>query len=292
MTEQGAAGLTHHTAGVNGIRLHWVSAGSGPPVFLLHGFPEFWYAWRHQIPVLADRYTVVAPDLRGYGYTSKPLAGYDKRTMANDIRGLASLLGYRRIAVIGHDRGARVGLRLAKDHPGLVARLAVLDNVPTRVIFEAMNGPLAAGQWWFLFNQVPGLPEALITGREETWLRHFFTTWSSNPQLITPEDLAEYVRAYQQPGAVGGACNDYRAGPQDLEQDAADADTPVNCPVLALWGADFEWVARAYDVRAIWADIAPDLRAAEIPDCSHLPHEERPAVVNQHLLDFLETWSG
>ena len=287
-----ASEFRHQTADVNGIRLHWVVAGSGPPVFLLHGFPEFWYAWRHQIPALSERYTVVAPDLRGYGYSDKPAGGYDKRTMAADVKELAALLGYRQIAVVGHDRGARVGLRLARDHPSLVARLAVLDNVPTKVIFDEMNGPLAAGQWWFLFNRVPGLPEALIAGREEIWLRYFFTTWAVNPQLMTQADLAEYVRAYAQPGAVSGACNDYRAAPQDLEQDAEDGDAPIGCPVLALWGEDFEWVGQAYDVAAIWGRIAPDLRTVALPGCSHLPHEEQPDKVSAELLEFLRDWAG
>lgn len=122
-----AGEVTHHTAAVNGIKLHWVAAGSGPPVFLLHDFPEFWYAWRHQIPAPAGRYTVIAPDLRGYGHSGKPPDGHDKRTMATGSRDLAALPGCRRIAVVGHDRGARVGLRLTRDHPTLVARLAVPD---------------------------------------------------------------------------------------------------------------------------------------------------------------------
>jgi haloacetate dehalogenase len=284
--------MAHHTAVVNGIKMHYVVAGTGPPVFLLHGFPEFWYAWRHQIPVLAERYTVVAPDLRGYGYTEKPSEGYDKRTMAADIRELASLLGFSRVALIGHDRGARVGLQLARDTPELVGRLAVLDNVPTAVIFAEMNARLAAGQWWFLFNQVADLPEALIAGREEAWLRYFFTSWCHDPQALAPGEFAEYVRAYSQPGAVRGACNDYRAGQQDVAQDDQDAGRTLTCPVLALWGADFEWVGKAYDVAGIWAQIADDLVTVELSGCGHLPHEERPAEVNGHLLSFLEGWKG
>lgn len=123
-----------------------------------------------------------------------------------------------------------------------------------------MNGTLAKGQWWFLFNAVPNLAEALLT---------------------------EYLRAYRQPGAVMGACNDYRAGPEDISQDNEDQDVKLTCPVLALWGADFEWVGRAYDVAGIWADMASDLRTVEIPDCRHLPHEEQPDQVNGHLLRFL-----
>ena len=261
-------------------------------MFLLHGFPEFWYAWRHQIPALARRYTVLAPDLRGYGYSEKPYQGYDKRTMATDIRELAARLGFGRFALVGHDRGARVALRLAKDAPETVSRLAVLDNVPTRVIFETMNAELARGQWWFLFHQVANLPEALIAGREEIWLRHFFTSWCHDPQTLTPQELAEYVRAYAQPGVVMGACNDYRAGQEDQAQDEQDADRKVTCPVLALRGADFEWVGQAFDVAGVRARIAEDLRTVELPRCAHLPHEERPAEVNAELLRFLDGWAG
>jgi len=288
----GRLDVVHHTAVVNNINLHYIVAGDGPPVFLLHGFPEFWYAWRHQIPALAERYTVVVPDLRGYGYSAKPYAGYDKRTMATDVRELARHLGFERIALVGHDRGARVALRFVKDWPQMVDRLAVLDNVPTVVIFETMDAQYARGQWWFLFNQIPHLPEALILGREEVWLRHFFTDWCHNPQALTPEDIAEYVRAYSQPGAVMGACNDYRAGPEDVAQDQADRHKRIDCPVLALWGEDFEWVGKAFDVRQIWSELADNLRAVSLPDCSHLPHEECPDEVNRHLLDFLDGWTG
>jgi haloacetate dehalogenase len=279
--------MDHRTVVVNDVRIHYVIAGAGPPVFLLHGFPEFWYAWRHQIPVLAQSYTVVAPDLRGYGYSGKPGTGYDKRTMAADVRELARSLGFAEFAVVGHDRGARVGLRLAKDHPDVVERLAVLDNVPTREVFRTMDAEKARGQWWFLVNQVEHLPEALIAGREEVWLRHFFTEWCFDPQVLTPADVAEYVRAYRQPGAVTGACHDYRAGAEDVAQDDEDADRKLSCPVLALWGADFAWVGGAFDVAAIWAELADDLRAVELQRCAHLPHEEQPGEVNRHLLEFL-----
>jgi haloacetate dehalogenase len=284
--------IVHHTALINNIKLHWVVAGEGPPVFLLHGFPEFWYAWRHQIPALAERYTVVVPDLRGYGYSAKPFTGYDKRTMATDIRELSWHLGYERIALVGHDRGARVALRFVKDSPEMVNRMAMLDNVPTVVLSETMDAQYARGYWFFLFNQVPHLPEALITGREEVWLRHFFTEWCYDPQVLTPEDIAEYVRAYHQPGAIMGACNDYRTGPEDIAQDQADRDKRVECPVLALWGEEFEWVGKAFDMEKIWSEFADDLRTVSLPHCAHLPQEERPDEVNRHLLDFLDGWSG
>ena len=159
--------VKHHTARVNGIKMHYVESGDGPPVVLLHGFPETWFAWRHQIPALAARYRVVAPDLRGYGETEKPASGYDKRTMARDVRELMRQLGFEKAPIVGHDRGARVATRFAKDHPEAIDRLVVMDNIPTRVIFERMDATVARAHWWFLFSTVPDLPEALIAGREE-----------------------------------------------------------------------------------------------------------------------------
>lgn len=131
--------LKHHTIEANGIKQHYVEAGDGPPVLLLHGFPQTWYAWRKQIPALSPRYRLIVPDLRGYGATAKPATGYDKRTMANDILALMQQLGIERAAIIGHDRGARVATRFAKDHPEALDRLGVFDNIPTRIIFERMD---------------------------------------------------------------------------------------------------------------------------------------------------------
>ncbi len=202
------AGLEHHTSKINGIKIDYVTAGDGPPVVLLHGFPETWFAWRHQIPVLAERYRVIVPDLRGYGATEKPAAGYDKRTMALDIRELMRHLSVEQAAIVGHDRGARVATRFAKDYPEAIGRLVVMDNIPTRIIFERMDARVARGHWWFLFNNAPDIPEALIEGREEVWLRYIFSHWCYNPELYTPEEIAVYVAAYSRPGALRGAFND------------------------------------------------------------------------------------
>ncbi len=287
------AGITHHTARLNGIRQHWVSAGAGPPVYLLHGFPETWFAWRKQIPVLAERFTVIAPDLRGYGATDKPAYGYDKRTMAGDVIALMDHLGHDKIALVGHDRGARVGTRFAKDHRDRIDRLAVLDNIPTRVVADAYDIALARlGYWFFTFLAVPDLPEALITGREETWLTHFYRDWSYDPEMLTPEEIAVYVRAYRQPGAVRGSCMDYRAGAEDAAQDREDADEPIDCPVLALWGADFDLVGKAFDVLEVWQQMAHTVRGRAIPQCGHLCQEERPDIVNAELLEFLSGWNN
>lgn len=284
--------ISHHSVASGELTLHATIAGEGPPVVLLHGFPETWFAWRHQIPVLAERYTVIAPDLRGCGSSDKPAAGYDKRSMAGDIVGMLRVLGYESAAVVGHDRGARVALRMAKDHPDVVERLAVLDNVPTKVIFDSMDARIAAGHWLFSFNRVSDLPEALIAGREAVWIRHFLSTWTYGREVFTPEEIGVYIDAVSQPGALRGALADYRAVEQDLVHDAADEDTRLACPLLALWGTEFELVGRMFNLEAVWKAVADDLTTVEIPQCGHLPHEERPHQVNSALLSFLDGLSG
>jgi haloacetate dehalogenase len=282
--------MAHHRVVANGILQHYVEAGSGPPVVLLHGFPETWYAWRHQIPVLGQHYRLIVPDLRGYGATEKALAGYDKRTMANDIRALMDVLGIEKAAIIGHDRGARVGTRFAKDHPEATARFAALDNIPTRFIFEGMNANFAQAAWFFLFQGVRDLPEALIQGREEIWLRFILTSWTYNPEALNDADIATYVRAYAQPGGLRGAFEDYRAWREDLAQDQADKETKITCPTLALWGSEFQG-AKILDMAAIWRDLADDLSTVPIARSGHLPHEEQPEAVNAALLQFLKPWA-
>ncbi len=283
---------THHTVRVNDLKMHYVEAGKGPPVLLLHGFPETWYCWRHQIPELSERYRLIVPDLRGYGETEKPADGYDKRTMANDIIALMQHCGVSKAAIVGHDRGARVATRLAKDHPDAVDRLVVMDNIPTRIIFERMNAEIARGHWFFIFNNVPDLPEALIAGREEIWLRFIFSSWCYNPELFTAEEIATYVRAYSQPGALRGAFSDYRAGKQDVAQDEADKESLIQCPTLALWGEDFALGGKMWDFREVWSKMAVHMEYFSIPQCGHLPHEEKPDVVTRELLRFLGSWRG
>lgn len=269
--------------------MHYVEAGEGPAVVLLHGFPETWYCWRHQIPVLAKHYRLIVPDLRGYGETEKPPNGYDKRTMANDIVALMRHCGVSNpAAIVGHDRGARVATRLVKDHPELVDRLVVMDNIPTRIIFERMNTEIARGHWFFIFNNVRDLPEALIAGREEIWLRFIFSSWCYNPELFTPEEIATYVRAYSAPGALRGAFDDYRAGKEDVAQDEADKDSLIQTPTLAVWGEDFALGGKMWDFREVWSRMAVNMEYFSIPHCGHLPHEEQPDAVNGALLRFLK----
>lgn len=284
--------MKHHTVKANGIRQHYIEAGEGPPVVLLHGFPETNYAWRKQIPVLSQHYRVIAPDLRGYGKTEKPATGYDKRNMALDLVALLDHLGIDRIALVGHDRGARVATRFAKDHPQRLDRLVVMDNVPTRVVAKSMNAKVAKAYWFFMFHQVLDLPEALIAGHEDVWLRHFFSDWCYDPHAISGEDFEAYVAAYREPGAVRGAMADYRAAPEDVLQDEQDADTLIACPTMSIWGADFEAVGGTFDMAEVWKGMATNLRAEPIAECGHLPQEEQPEIVNALLLEFLSGWNG
>jgi haloacetate dehalogenase len=284
------AALTHHTATVNAIDMHYVEAGEGPPVILLHGFPETWYAWRHQIPVLAEHYRVIVPDLRGYGNTEKPAAGYAKKTMARDVLELMRHLGIKRAPIVGHDRGARVATRFAKDHPHALERLVVMDNIPTLTIFEKMNADVARSHWLFLFNNVPHLPEALITGREEVWLRYMFSDWCYKSNALSPEEIATYAEAYSRPGALTGAFNDYRAGEMDVQQDKQDRGKKIDCPTLVVWGEDFAAGGKMWNFREVWHHHANHPEFLSIPQCGHLPHEERPEIVNKALLRFLEPW--
>jgi haloacetate dehalogenase len=207
--------------------------------------------------------------------------------MARDILELMHALGIERASVIGHDRGARVGLRLAKDYPEAVSRFAALDNIPTRTIFERMNATVALSHWFFLFNAVLDLPEALVTGREETWLRFIFSSCCHNPDLLTDEDIAVYLKAYSSPGALRRAFSDYRAAAVDVEQDKFDESRRIEMPTFVLWGEEFAAGGKMWDFREVWSGYATRPELLSITECGHLPHEERPQLVTDALLAFL-----
>jgi len=171
-------------------------------------------------------------------------------------------------------------------------RLVVMDNVPTRIVARDFNPIMAKAYWFFIFNQIPDLPEALIAGREDLWLGHLFADWCYNPHTISGEAFDTYVKAYRRPGAVRGALADYRANAEDVAQDKVDADKKIACPTLSLWGADFYAVGQMFDMPAVWAEMAENLKTAEIRQCGHLPQEEQPEIVDQLLMGFLDGWAG
>ena len=284
---EAAAPGEHGTAVVNGIRMHYVRADSGPAVLLLHGWPQTWYCWRTVIPLLADAFTVIAPDLRGYGQSDKPPSGYDKRTMARDVRELVRGLGFERVSVVGHDRGARVGHRFGLDYPEDVDRLAVLDVVPTREMFRRPDAGIARGYWHWLFHLQHDLPELLVGANIEAYLRFFFERWTYNRPAVE-EAIPEYVRAFSAPGALRAGFDDYRATfPDDMDSDDASAEEGrrLTMPVLALWGA--AGLPARLPVLEIWREYAPDVRGHALPDCGHFLPEEQPAALVKELRAFL-----
>jgi pimeloyl-ACP methyl ester carboxylesterase len=171
-------------------------------------------------------------------------------------------------ALVGHDRGARVATRFAKDHPEAVDRLVVMDNVPTRIVGRELDAAKANGYWFFLFHLVPDLPEALITGPEDIWLRYYFSDWFFDPLTIQGEAFEMYVKAYRAPGAIRGAMEDYRANASDVAQDNADASVKIACPVMSLWGRDFKLVGEMFDMPRVWADQRR--RGADLAGCVEL----------------------
>jgi haloacetate dehalogenase len=269
---------------VNGIRMYYRLQGEGPLLVLLHGWPQTGHCWRHLVEPLSRAYTVLVPDLRGYGRSDLPRDGHDKRTKAEDLHRLIRVLGHESATVIGHDRGARVAHRWALDHPGDIERLAVMDIIPTREMWRRMDANLARGTWHWLFHLQPDLPELLAGANPGAYLRYLIDAWSHVP--LPEEDIAEYVRAFERPGALRAGFDDYRAAfPQDAEHDDADFGRKISMPLLALWGEHS--FLQSIDALEVWRDYAEDVSGTMIRDCGHFLAEEHPDAVLDELRTFL-----
>jgi haloacetate dehalogenase len=279
---------------VDGVRLHVRQGGEGPPLLLLHGYPQTGAMWGPVADDLARRYRVVIPDLRGYGRSDKPEtdaehAPYSKRAMAADMVGLMAELGHERFQAAGHDRGGRVLHRLCLDHPDRVARAAVLDIVPTAQVFATTDKKLATAyyHWFFLIQPAP-FPETLIGHDPVYFLRHTLGSWGKKLDYFDADALAEYERCFADPATIHATCEDYRAAATiDLAHDAADADARVACPLLVLWGSDGA-MERLYDVPACWEKAAHDVESLRIAG-GHFIVEENPADTLAALDDFFQT---
>lgn len=293
MTDHGPDGTTD--VDVSGARIRVRRLGSGPPVVLLHGYPQTHRMWDRVAPALAAHHEVVALDLRGYGDSSAPdggpdHAGYAKRAMAQDVVEAMAALGHDRFAVVGHDRGARVGHRLALDHPDAVTRLAVLDIAPTLHMVEHTDPAFATGYYhWFFLAQPDDLPERLIAADPDWFLREKLKRWAAPGFSHDPAAVDEYVRCFT-PETVHASCEDYRAAlTVDLEHDRAsrEAGDRVTRPLLVLWGEQ-GFVGRTYDVLDVWRRYADDVGGHTVPG-GHYCAEESPDEVVAALVPFLAT---
>jgi len=276
--------VTHHTAQVNGTRLHYVTAGEGPPVMLLHGWPQTWYEWRHVIGLLAGEYQVVAPDLRGFGYSAKPAAGYDAATMAADLEALNDHLGLRDVTVLGHDWGAVFGYVYAAKTPGQVRALGIVEMaLPGVGVMEQAMAPQPQGNflWHMGFQSVPDLPELLIAGKEKPYLRWFFEHFAYDPGAITAADLDVYTDAITQVGALRAGLAVYQDFFTTADQVTALAKTPLEIPVRAYGGQACVGAATLASVQA----VAPAAQGGVIERCGHWAAEERPDVVASIIRD-------
>lgn len=286
-------GFTKASVETGEATIHLVRGGQEPPVLLLHGYPQTHAMWHKVAPSLAEEFTVVAPDLRGYGDSSKPPSGpdhaaYSKRALAQDQVEVMTRLGFERFAVVGHDRGARVAHRMALDHPGRVTRLALLDIAPTYHVFRTVNQEIATGSYhWFFLIQPNGLPETLIGADPEFFLRWTLAHWSgSGLEPFAPEALAEYLRCFRDPATIHATCEEYRAAAAiDLLHDEADLDRKIACPLLVLWSE--KRLGERYDVLAVWRERAVDVRGQALA-CGHFLAEEASEETYAALREFLK----
>ena len=288
------AGFHTEQRRVNGVQIAYRIGGSGPGLLLIHGHPQTHVIWHKVAEQLAEHFTVVAADLRGYGDSEKPEAvadhsTYSKREMARDSLALMNSLGFEQFSVLAHDRGARVAHRLALDHPQAVSRLVMLDIAPTLAMYAQTNEAFARAYWhWFFLIRPAPLPERLIEADPEQYLLSVMGSRSAGLQPFTAQALAEYVRCIQLPGSARGICEDYRASAGiDLEHDRADiaAGRHLNLPVLVLWGAEGT-VGRCFDPLAEWQKVATNVRGQALPS-GHYIAEEVPQLLLEQVLPFL-----
>src|SRR5438094_1073964 len=271
-------GFERRRVATSGAEINLVTGGSGPPLLLLHGYPQTHIMWRKIAPRLAQDFTLVIPDLRGYGDSSKPSggagqAGYSKRALAQDQIETMATLGHERFRVAGHDRGARVTHRLLRDHPERIERAAVLDIVPTLYRFETIDQKAATGSYhWFFLIQPAPFPERMITAECEFFL-HQMLGLSRTPGTHEPAVVAEYLRCFANPETIRATCDEYRAGAGiDLEHDRADRATKIPMPLLVLWGRS-SGQGSGYDMLAVWRDHAANVRGQPIDSGHFLPED-------------------
>jgi haloacetate dehalogenase len=287
-------GFAERWVEVDGQSIHCLTAGEGPPVLLLHGFPQSLAMWSRVAPRLAERFSVVCADLRGYGDSAKPpcavdAANYSFRAMAHDQVGLMEQLGFECFHAIGHDRGGRTVHRMALDHPGRIASMTVLDIVPTLSMFGKVDRHVARAYWhWYFLQQPAPYPERVIGADPDTFYDGCLFGWGATRlEDFDPVLLAEYRRCWRDPAMIHGSCSDYRAAATvDFALDEADAGRRVTCPSLAVWGAD-GLMHRLFDLKAEWAARCENLETATLPG-GHFFVDQHPQATADVLMGFLD----
>ncbi len=288
-------GFQYQRKEVDGTTISCAVMGSGPPVLLLHGYPENHVTWRDVAPALAGTHTVVLADLRGYGSSGKPApdaAGlvYSKRSMARDQVGLMRQLGFEEFQLVGHDRGGRVAHRLVLDHPTVVTSLAVLDIVPTRHALHNVDRTAAAANYhWFFLAAGGGVPEHMIASDPDFWVRALVGRLLGAGASLPADVLDEYVRCFRDPGTIAGSCADFRSGltiDLDHDDETFDAGEKIDCPLLVLWGKQGMVGGPDYNPLSIWQQYATSVRGSALPT-GHFVPEEAPELVVAALRDFL-----
>jgi len=273
--------LEHHSADLTAMRIHYVTAGTGEPVVLLHGWPQTWFEWRDIIELLGDRYFLVAPDLRGLGDSSRPVSGYDTATVSGDIRELIALMpDIERVHLVGHDWGGPVAFALAAKNPEIIQTLSIIDvAIPGDGSANISQG---GKRWHHAFHQTPELPEALIAGREATYLGWFYRNYGYRSDAISETAIAEYLRTYTQADALRAGFEYYRNIPTDVAQnEALLREGKLSMPVLGLGGAE-SW-GRREEVLESCRRIASDVRGGVIADAGHWIPEEQPEALAREL---------
>ncbi len=275
-----------------GIYINGATAGSGPPVLLLHGAPVNLASWRKVAPALTEQYTVVVTDLRGYGDSDMPEGGeshenYSKRVMAQDQVDVMTHLGFDRFHVVAHDRGGRVGHRLARDHPDKVISLTMMDIMPTLHLYENVDRKFGESYWfWFFFTVPAPVPETFINNSTEFYMNIAFF---GKREMVEQKAFDNFVRTMSRDGSAHAQCEDYRAAATiDLEHDRADLDKKITCPTLVLWG-DENPLNKGVDIVSIWRERAEDVRGHGTPSAHWLPEqipdqiiEEVSAFIDEH----------
>ena len=292
-------GNSFHTAKVEttGAEINLIQGGSGPPLLLLHGYPQTHVMWHAVAPKLANNFHVICPDLRGYGESSTPAStpdhsSYSKRAMAQDMVEVMESLGYSQFLAAGHDRGARVLHRMALDHSEKVTKACVMDITPTHYMFQQTDQQFATGYYhWFFLIQPDGLPEHMIGADPAYYLTEKLKRWSGPGTVFADEAMAEYIRCFSKPEVIHASCEDYRAAATiDLRHDEDDRHRKIACPMLVLWGAK-GFVHRTYDFLSVWQEYAEQAEGIAL-DCGHFLPEEAPTAVCNQLLRFLSSNNG